>query len=142
MHRKLFLFFVVTMLTSITPVYASEYLEIIDDKYVDSGIVESKFLETTDVVKAPIPGAAVTDSSITWVLHKGSTRLQLREWAKKGGYQLVWNATRDYQIDAGAEFTGDFLAVFSSVINSLRETGTPIKAQIYGGNKVIVIREG
>lgn len=134
MFLKFLTLSLVSMLLT-TTTYASEFLELTPEAYTSTGTESSEFLILGDVKETE-------SSSAKWQLQKGSLRAQLREWAALGGYQIVWSAIKDYQIDASATFTGNFLDVFTSVMHSLRQTGTPIKAQIYTGNKVIVIREG
>lgn len=114
---------------------------------------EFRYLQGTgqdveDLRQATVPLENLTTDSgavaaaNTWRLTPGSLKNQLELWTKLGGYQLVWSASKDFQVDAGVEMTGTFLDAVNDVITSLRNHGTPVRAQIFEGNKTIVILEG
>ena len=52
----------------------------------------------------------------------------LRRWAAQAGWQLVWEADRDYPIDSNFSLQGDFLTVLESVMRSVQRSDYPLQA--------------
>ncbi len=52
----------------------------------------------------------------------------LRRWAAQAGWQLVWEADRDYPIDSNFTLQGDFLTVLESVMRSVQRSDYPLQA--------------
>lgn len=78
----------------------------------------------------------------TWVLKKTQTlRENIAEWAKKSGWELVWNAP-DYRVVADTRLTGEIDSEDGPIITILKEyedSALPLKVSIYGGNRVISV---
>lgn len=81
------------------------------------------------------------EDNMTWNLEAGSFKSQLQEWSSKGGWQVVWNAKRDYSVYASAKFSGSLYDAVAVAVETLRDNGNPILADFYDANKVIVISE-
>lgn len=65
----------------------------------------------------------------------------LRRWTANAGYQLMWEADRDFPIEANASFAGSIEEAISKVLQSLQSTDYPLQATINPKNKLIrVIR--
>jgi len=95
-------------------------------------VSDSKFTSTSDVIKAK--------KTKVWEIKPGRLKPQFTKWAEKAGYQLVWRSQYDYEIPVKADFHGNFIAALSSAVDSLYKGGTKISAQIYKGNKVVLIK--
>lgn len=75
-----------------------------------------------------------------WTLQAGETIGQsLRVWAEKAHWNVVWSLPRDWVVPSAATFTGSFPDATESVIKTLAANGALVRAQIYEGNKTIVI---
>lgn len=61
----------------------------------------------------------------------------LDRWTKQAGWQLVWDAGMDLVVEADAEFSGSFEEAVSSLFSGLSEFRIPLKATLYGGNRVL-----
>lgn len=74
-----------------------------------------------------------------WKAPKGDTLDQvLAAWCEKSGWTLVFSSRIIYEMQAGAEFNGDFMEASSALIKSVRARPVPI-ATFYKGNRVLVI---
>lgn len=75
-----------------------------------------------------------------WTLQAGETiGHSLRAWAEKAHWHVVWSLPRDWVVPSAATFTGSFPDATESVIKTLAANGALVRAQIYEGNKTIVI---
>ncbi|MEE5177084.1 TcpQ domain-containing protein [Pseudomonas alliivorans] len=56
-----------------------------------------------------------------WVLSPSDVTLRraLTKWAKRAGWQLVWDASEDVPLDVTAKFNGDFVTAVRAVFRSL-----------------------
>ena len=85
----------------------------------------------------PTPRQVMTSG--VWKATKGETLDQiLGDWADKAGWTLAFNSQVFYEIQAGAEFSGDFTEAVASLVRSIRARPVPV-ATFYKGNKVLVI---
>lgn len=90
------------------------------------------------VVQAPPPPAQVmqpaqapaASAPDAWQvqLTDQTMSIMLRRWAAQAGWQLVWEADRDYPIDSNFSLQGDFLTVLESVMRSVQRSDYPLQA--------------
>jgi len=75
-----------------------------------------------------------------WEANNGdSLRALLIEWGQKSGWTVVWKLDRDYILEAGVVFRGNFTEVASAIIRTFaRAIPAPI-GTFYKGNRVLVI---
>ena len=75
-----------------------------------------------------------------WEANNGdSLRSLLIEWGQKSGWTVVWKLDRDYILEAGVVFRGNFTKVASAIIRTFaRAVPAPI-GTFYKGNRVLVI---
>ncbi|CAN7779799.1 toxin co-regulated pilus biosynthesis Q family protein [Cupriavidus necator] len=86
------------------------------------------------------PKAAALPIQQVWSLVAGDTIGQnLRAWADLVGWTVMWTLPKDWVVPGTASFTGSFADAAESVIKTLAENGALVRAQIYEGNKTIVI---
>lgn len=66
-----------------------------------------------------------------WSLQPEDKRLSLAllRWAQQAGWQLVWEAERDFLIDSSLHLSGDFLKSVGTVMQSLASTDYPLQAK-------------
>lgn len=86
----------------------------------------------------PLADAAPAD---TWAITPGALRAQLGVWAARGGYQLIWKAEHDYDMEAHANFRGDFLEAVKQLFSGLQRVGYPLRVTIYKSNNVMEVME-
>lgn len=75
-----------------------------------------------------------------WEANNGdSLRALLISWGQKAGWTVVWKLDRDYILEAGVVFRGNFTEVASAIIRTFaRAIPAPI-GTFYKGNRVLVI---
>lgn len=93
-------------------------------------------VQTQEQVKTfpPVPEV------LHWNLHEGSLRHQLQSWAKKAGYQVIWNTSSDLEMQAFTEFSGSFAEAVTQLFDGLRREGFPFYVTLYS-NKVLEVTE-
>jgi hypothetical protein len=95
----------------------------------------------------PAPGAGVTSfipavqEKPLWVLHAGMLRSQLQRWGTTEGYQIIWSAQNDFDLETGAEFEGDFVTVIRQLFSQLHDQGMPLRVTIYQSHRVVTVSE-
>jgi hypothetical protein len=62
----------------------------------------------------------------------------LGDWAERAGWTLVFQSPIVYEMQAGAEFTGEFTEAVAALVRSIRARPVPI-AHFYRGNNVLVV---
>jgi hypothetical protein len=86
------------------------------------------------------PAAAPLPIEQTWTLQAGKTMGQnLKAWAATASWTVVWQLPKDWVVPAPAAFTGGFSEAAAAAIETLASNGALIRAQIYEGNRTIVI---
>ena len=83
---------------------------------------------------------AYGEANHDWEAKPGETmRKLLTQWGKDSGWTVVWKIDRDYHLEAGVVFRGNFTEVAAAFIRSFaRATPAPI-GTFYKGNRVLVI---
>jgi Toxin co-regulated pilus biosynthesis protein Q len=66
-----------------------------------------------------------------WSLEPAEKRLSvaMTRWAQQAGWQLVWEADRDFLIESNLHLSGDFLKSVGMVMQSLADTDYPLQAK-------------
>lgn len=97
----------------------------------------------TTVASSPPPSAKSEPRPViqsAWTMRAGhSVGQELQVWGNAAGWKIIWNMTKDWTIPAPASFFGDFQTAASDVIKTLAANGALIRAQIYEGNKTVVV---
>jgi hypothetical protein len=76
-----------------------------------------------------------------WVIRQGyPIGQELKGWAKRAGWNVVWGLQRDVIAPTSTTFTGDFASAASEVVRTLAENGALIHAQIFDGNHTLVVQ--
>lgn len=86
-------------------------------------------------------GAAAGQEPVrSWVVASGGTlRSVLQEWCDKEGWDLVWNTSREYPIQASAVFKGRFMDVSSALVRNFSRADPVPYARFFKGNRVVVV---
>jgi hypothetical protein len=66
-----------------------------------------------------------------WSIEQSEKRLSsaLERWAQLAGWQLVWEAERDFSIESNLHLEGEFLKAVGTVMQSLANTDYPLQAK-------------
>jgi len=66
-----------------------------------------------------------------WSIEQSEKRLSsaLERWAQQAGWQLVWEAERDFVIESNLHLEGEFLKAVGTVMQSLSKTDYPLQAK-------------
>lgn len=69
-----------------------------------------------------------------------SVRRLLQRWGREAGWQVVWDAPRDFPIETEVQLSGRIEQVVSAVVESLAVTDFPVQARI--NSELHIIRIG
>lgn len=86
--------------------------------------------------------APTAQSSGGWSVAAGSTlQSTLSAWAGREGWDLVWDAPRDYRIRASARLGPDFQSAVRALADAVNMTSPDLTVTLYLGNRVIHVRD-
>lgn len=87
-------------------------------------------------VAAPVPATP----ALVWTLAAGRTVGQeLKAWAEKADWKVIWSLPKDWLVPASTSFSGDFQTAAGDAIKTLAANGALVHAQFYEGNKTMVV---
>jgi hypothetical protein len=66
---------------------------------------------------------------------------QVRQWAERAGYQLVWRPDRDFNLASHAAYPGEFKDAMGRLFSDLAQGGHPLRVCIYESNHVVEVTE-
>ena len=89
-------------------------------------------------IKAPAADKAAPQ---VWSIELADKRLSpaLQRWAGAAGWLLVWEAERDFLLDASLSIEGDFLYAIEVAMRALADTDYPLQASANPTTKVLRI---
>ncbi len=75
-----------------------------------------------------------------WLAEEGqSLKDLLVQWSEEAGWRLIWKTNRNYTLNAGAMFRGNFADVASALVRAFARAKPAPVATFYKGNRVLVI---
>lgn len=75
-----------------------------------------------------------------WLAEEGqSLKELLTMWSDEAGWRLIWKTNRNYTLNAGAMFRGNFADVASALVRAFARARPAPIATFYKGNRVLVI---
>lgn len=79
---------------------------------------------------------------LDWLLSPADRRLSiaLQRWSALAGWQLVWEAERDFPIEVEVRLQGAFSSVLEEVMGSLSDSDYPLRAVMNTQGRVLRIR--
>lgn len=93
--------------------------------------------QASAVLSSPPPAAAAA-----FEVRRGETlRTALQRWTEQAGWQpLAWmlDADMDYELQASATFSGDFVSSVQALVDAIG-TQIPLRAQFHHGNRLLVL---
>jgi hypothetical protein len=87
---------------------------------------------------APAPAPAPTPTWEVRLVDK-TVKSAFERWGSTAGWQVSWEMTVDYPVDAHASVSGSFEEAVVAVVKSMERAEIPMKAIFYSGNKVLRI---
>lgn len=108
---------------------------------------ETPPVDTPKIEAKPVPVASPAVTIVAepmlpeWLLTPGSLHVQLEQWAGRAGYQLVWNADTDLDMQSRASFRGNFVAAITQLFEGLHAAGFPLRATLYPANTVLEVSD-
>ncbi|MDR2076393.1 MAG: TcpQ domain-containing protein [Desulfovibrio sp.] len=88
---------------------------------------------------ALLPEAAPVESA--WTIKPGLLRPQLAQWAASAGYQLVWKADHDFDMESSTIFRDDFEGAIKRLFTRMHLQGNPLRVTVYQANHVLEVVE-
>ena len=80
------------------------------------------------------------DTTKDWLAEEGqSLKELLTNWSEESGWRLIWKTNRNYTLNAGAMFRGNFADVASALVRAFARARPAPVATLYKGNRVLVI---
>lgn len=80
------------------------------------------------------------DKNKDWLAEEGqSLKELLTQWSEESGWRLIWKTNRNYTLNAGAMFRGNFADVSSALVRAFARARPAPVATFYKGNRVLVI---
>lgn len=80
------------------------------------------------------------DQNKDWLAEEGqSLKELLTAWSEESGWRLIWKTNRNYTLNAGAMFRGNFADVASALVRAFARARPAPVATFYKGNRVLVI---
>ena len=76
-----------------------------------------------------------------WIIKPGSLKGQLAEWTNRAGYQLVWKAGHDFEMQADASFKDNFYGAVKRLFTRMNRGGNSLRVTLYQKNLVLEVRE-
>lgn len=90
---------------------------------------------------APAAAPRALQQSGAWRAPRGETLNNvLGDWAERAGWTVVFTTRIVYELQAGAEFEGEFTEAAAALLRSVRADPMP-HATFYRGNKVLVVAD-
>lgn len=108
----------------LVPLSDSEY----DDEYDDEEDGDEEDSKDSD------------SSNKDWLAEEGQSLKELLTlWSEEAGWRLIWKTNRNYTLNAGAMFRGNFADVASALVRAFARARPAPIATFYKGNRVLVI---
>ena len=87
------------------------------------------------------PPSPPTPPAPRWNSSPGSLHSPLGHGAMLAHYQLIWKAQHDFELEARADFEGDFETAIKQLFAGLHRGGHALRVTLYRGNNVLEVAE-
>jgi len=102
---------------------------------------------TVSLLVMAVPGTSgevqantVASDQLEWNIPAGANlRIVLGNWSKSAGWNLIWEAPREYYTRLPVSLSGSFEQVIHQLMESVSRTNPEIEAVLYRRNRVVVI---
>ena len=91
---------------------------------------------------SPEPVEPQAEPKSEWQISTSDRRLSivLQRWSALAGWQLVWEAERDFPVEVRVVLNGSFSEALHEVMNSLSDSDYPLKAVMNAKTRVLRVR--
>lgn len=98
----------------------------------------------TSVAQPPNTAATAIQVINNWAYSPSDKYLSitLGKWAKQAGYQLIWQADNDYEMQSSGTLNVGFKTAVNEVLKSFKHADNPLKAEWYKNNVVVISNIG
>jgi hypothetical protein len=124
-----------------SPVIAAALAEAAADVAKEKPTVATPPLIPSEPAVLPAAPLAPVAHESAWTIKPGLLRPQLSQWAAKAGYQLVWKAEHDFDMESSAIFRDDFEGAIKRLFTRMHLQGNPLKVTVYQENHVMEVVE-
>jgi hypothetical protein len=98
-------------------------------------------LSNGEAVMSPAMPAA-TPGGHSFDLQAGvSLEQQLQTWSRDAGWTLTWNLPDDWVVPGNSSYGTDFAQATQQVIEQAANNGADIRADLYPGNRSLVVHQ-
>ena len=119
----------------------------IDDEVTDyeaeisgQNVANDATVEDLGANKAQTSESGEESQDKDWLAEEGqSLKDLLTQWSNESGWRLIWKTNRNYTLNAGAMFRGNFADVASALVRAFARARPAPIATFYKGNRVLVI---
>lgn len=73
-------------------------------------------------------------------LADSTLRLCLKRWAHEAKWQLIWDADRDFVVEAEVRWQGTFEQALTALLESLRNSEYPLQARLNTDGRILRIQ--
>ena len=102
--------------------------------------VQQMVYSDTETTNTSSETSAEEDQDKDWLAEEGQSLKQLlTQWSEEAGWRLIWKTNRNYTLNAGAMFRGNFADVSSALVRAFARARPAPIATFYKGNRVLVI---
>lgn len=106
----------------------------------NAAYIQSQGTVQTEETQQEEPKAEEEDKNKDWLAEEGqSLKELLTQWSEESGWRLIWKTNRNYTLNAGAMFRGNFADVSSALVRAFARARPAPVATFYKGNRVLVI---
>ncbi|MBU9360512.1 toxin co-regulated pilus biosynthesis Q family protein [Burkholderia multivorans] len=88
-----------------------------------------------------LPATPLTTQATFALVAGQSIQTQLQSWASRAGWTVVWDVQQDWIVPNSATFPGGFESAAQQVIEALAANGADVRADLYTGNKSMVVHQ-
>ena len=94
-----------------------------------------------EIAVAPAQPEGAANQKAVWSVRRtdGSVRRMLHRWAAGAGWQMIWEAQRDFPVETDFQINGSFHQAVSLVMESLATSDFPLQASLNSHLKIVRI---
>ena len=108
-------------------------------EYNKPKITYVKAIKSTNISAPIIAVKPIIKPTWNYDLSDKKISTTLNKWAKQANYQLIWKSQDDFEVQTSGTIHGSFKEAINEVLRSFKNTETPLKANWYPNNVVVIL---
>ena len=115
--------------------------QVVVPKQVVAPVIPTSNLTPSSTIPVAIPVSKTTKDAVIRIWHvspRHTVNDILADWGEKAGWTVAFKTNQVYEIEASADFEGDFISAATSLLKSVHAEPR-FKAVFHSGNKVLVV---